>query len=320
MIAKSPYLTSEKDRESLLKRKTTLHSLGSFSYLTCGCSSRIWEDCLHNFLSAFSEAKVKAHDYIRCVENLKRVDGMLDKYIPGLTNEVQKYARILPAVLRNAECMQATIKSLITTALRSFDLYSNNNYQDQKKPCPLRLPERSTTCLTGSSVHYMTTGLDVRPATADTLVTEHIHPNASPFRVFLTCYPTLVVMTFLTCLVACCLQFRSYVLSPHGPGRSNNPDFYNNLQSTLMQLLTTYTGLVPAIRNRTLRGLISVLWVSGLSVAGMVLNFAALGVYFHDEGMAPLLGFFGNVVQTITVLQLAIRIQVLGFDDVHVAV
>lgn len=76
-----------------------------------------------------------------------------------------------------------------------------------------------------------------------------------------------------------------------------------------MQLLTTYTGLVPAIRSKTLRGLISVFWISFLSVAGVVLNFAAVGIYFHDGGMAPLLGFFGNVVQAVTVLQLAVRID-----------
>lgn len=76
-----------------------------------------------------------------------------------------------------------------------------------------------------------------------------------------------------------------------------------------MQLLTTYTGLVPTIRSKSVRGLVSVFWVSLLSVAGLVLNFVSLGIFFHDDAMAPLLGFFGNVLQTVVVLQLAIHIE-----------
>lgn len=56
-----------------------------------------------------------------------------------------------------------------------------------------------------------------------------------------------------------------------------------------------------------MRGLVSVFWVSLLSIVGLVLNFVSLGIYFHDDAMAPLLGFFGNVVQAMVVLQLAIR-------------
>lgn len=50
-------------------------------------------------------------------------------------------------------------------------------------------------------------------------------------------------------------------------------------------------------------------WVSLLSIAGLVLNFVSLGIFFHDDAMAPLLGFFGNVLQATVVLQLAIRID-----------
>lgn len=122
-------------------------------------------------------------------------------------------------------------------------------------------------------------------------------------------YPSLQALTIVTCIAACCIQFRSYILSPHTPGDINSPDFYNNLQSVAMQLLTTYTGLMPTIRSKSVRGLVSVFWVSLLSVAGLVLNFVSLGIFFHDDAMAPLLGFFGNVLQTVVVLQLAIRIE-----------
>lgn len=124
LIAESAYLISEQDRASLLNRQATLHSLGPFSYLISGCAGRIWEECFQNFVSAFQETKVKAHEYLRCVESLKRLAGMLEKYMPQLSEEVRKYSQVLPAVLQNAECMQATLKGLISIALAAFDLYA----------------------------------------------------------------------------------------------------------------------------------------------------------------------------------------------------
>lgn len=305
LIARSSYLTSDKGRESLQKRLETLHSLGPFSYLTSGCAGGIWEQCLRNFVSAFQETKVKAHEYLLCVENLKRHAAMLDRCIPELTSEMLKYDRVLPAALRNAECMQATLKGLIHTANQSYDLYK------PKDPgtCPFRGPDRSFSSRTGSTLRVLST-LDRHP-TAETHIFEPASMGTSPARFFLMSYPTLQAVTMIVCLVAASLQLRAYALAApaRAAGHLGDPDFYNNLQATLMQSLTTYTGLVPAIRVRALRGLISVLWVSLLSIAGLVLNFTAMAVYFHDSDMAPLLGFFGNVAQAITVLHLAIKIE-----------
>lgn len=123
LMVKSPYLTSGQDRASLLSRQATLKSQGPFSYLTSGCPGEIWEECLQNFVSAFQEMRVRPHEYHRCLENLKRIADMLDRCIPQLSDEVRKYARVLPTVLRNAECMQATMKGLIATAMAAFDWY-----------------------------------------------------------------------------------------------------------------------------------------------------------------------------------------------------
>lgn len=123
LIARSPWLTSAKDRESLLSRHTRLNSMGPITYLTLDCAGGIWEDCLQNFVSAFQETKVRPHEYQRCVENLKRIAAILDRCIPDLTEEIRKYARVVPDVLRNAKCMQATLKGIITTATAAFDWY-----------------------------------------------------------------------------------------------------------------------------------------------------------------------------------------------------
>lgn len=125
LIAKSMYLTSY-DHRALLSKRITLRSRGPLSYLNSGCAGGIWEECLHNFVSAFEEAKVKAHEYLRCVENLKLISGMLDKCIPGLVDQARKYAQVQPAVLQNVECMQATLKGLINVATEAFHLYKLN--------------------------------------------------------------------------------------------------------------------------------------------------------------------------------------------------
>lgn len=342
LIVKSPYLTSAQDRASLLSRQAMLQSLGPFSYLTSGgCAGEIWEECLQNFVSAFQETRVRPHEYLRCLENIKRLAVMLDRCIPQLSEEVRKYSQVLPTALRNAECMQATMKGLIATAMAAFDLYkprgehmlrihgpvlskecsnaTESNSSLDVKPCPLRLSSGTliTTSLQGSDlelVAHITTPIPTtqrsppaRPLLLPTGTTPTNH-------LLLLGYPTLQALTFLTCVVACVLQLRAYALAAHEPGALDDADFYNNLQSILMQLLTTYTGLVPVARGsprrRRRRGLLaSAFWLAGLSVAGAALNFAAVGAYFRDGALAPLLGFFGNVVQALLVLQLAISLD-----------
>lgn len=132
LVANSKHLVSEGHRASLLTRQTKLRLLGPFSYLSSGCAGGIWDECLHNFVSAFhAGASVKAHEYLRCVENLKRLSSMLDSRLLALTAEVRKHARgILPGVLRNVECMQATLRGLVNTATTAFELYKPRGMQE----------------------------------------------------------------------------------------------------------------------------------------------------------------------------------------------
>lgn len=163
-----------------------------------------------------------------------------------------------------------------------------NRSAELTKTCPLRVDNRSLPSLGGSTMRIITSIR--RPATLPLL--DPAQPTPSPARILLLSYPSLQALTILTCLVASCLQFRTYTLSLHRPGAISDADFYSNLQSVLMQLLTTYTGLVPTVRSSSVQGFVSVFWVSLLSIAGVVLNLVAAGIFFHDEAMAPLLGFF----------------------------
>lgn len=123
LVSNSTYLVSESHRTSLVTRQTKLRKLGAFSYLSSGCAGAIWEECLHNFVSAFHDTKVKAHEYLRCVESLKRLSSLLDGCLPALMEEIRKYSQVVPSVLRNVECMQATLKGLVNIATAAFELY-----------------------------------------------------------------------------------------------------------------------------------------------------------------------------------------------------
>lgn len=221
----------------------------------------------------------------------------------------------------------------------------------ETQPSPSRLPPSLPT----SQLQAQPFAL-LPPPSASSTLTSSITTAATTILPFPGAgYPTLQALTILTCLVACTLQLRAYALSPHGPGTLSDPDFYGNLQSVLMQLLTAYTGLAappsaiadlldvrrqrqrqrqrgPGLQQQggdgdggSCRGrgrgrghgrgrppaaaLAAAFWVAFLSVAAVVLNVASAAAYFRDGALAPLLGFFGGVVQAITVLQLAVRVD-----------
>ncbi len=132
-------------------------------------------------------------------------------------------------------------------------------------------------------------------------------PSCSPARC--QSYSALRNLTFLISLLACALQVQGFMVSQHGPGRIGSPDFFNTLQTLFMQLLTTYTSLIPAIRNQTLRGFHSGFWIALLCISCLVLNIASVAVFFSDVALGQLLSFFGTVVQAVTVLQLALRVD-----------
>lgn len=145
-------------------------------------------------------------------------------------------------------------------------------------------------------------------------------PSSHPVSTLLTLnqgYPTLRNLTFFTSLIACALQAHAYSAATlTAGGAPTDPDFYTGLQSMLMQLLTTYTSIVPAVRSRALRGAASVFWVALLSAAAVLLNVASVAVYVYDTSLSPFLSFFGAVVQAVTVLQLAIRVEAAVARDV----
>ncbi|KAJ9142083.1 hypothetical protein NKR23_g7380 [Pleurostoma richardsiae] len=322
LIAKSSHLPSEDDRRSLQKREETLNSRGALSYLSSGCAGGIWEKCVRSFVGAFEEKRVDPNDFVLCRTKLRGFAERLDQFVGDLVTEIRKHAKVMPSVLENALCMQTTLRSLLEVTNFAFDAWNGKFPSSPSTPY-----SRTSTALTGTT-------LSPSPSFPP--------PSCSPtqhrslLHALLLSYPTLRNLTFLVSLASCCLQFRAYVVASHLPGSPSDPDFYTAVQSLLMQLLTTYTGLAPtaaaarlavpvvdsevalpdggtdedtaSTKKRSAGRTVSALWVALLCAAAVVLNFTSVAVYVRDAAASPLLGFFGSVVQAITVLQLAARV------------
>lgn len=116
-------------------------------------------------------------------------------------------------------------------------------------------------------------------------------------------------------MAACSLQFYAFVTTQQVHGRQygsvHDADFLTNMQQSLMQLLTLYTSLVPALRTQTLRKRYA-LWAWVLSFSGCILGVVSTAIYPCFTTMSPLLGMFGNVIQAGFVLQLVLCIEPLG--------
>jgi hypothetical protein len=149
------------------------------------------------------------------------------------------------------------------------------------------------------------------------LPTLNLRSSSANTQVIKQSYPALRNLTIIFSLVSCSLQIRSFNLDIQSQDLDTEPEFYTNLQTFFMQVLTTYTSLVPAIRTsravlRDGDAITSVFWIALLSVAALGLNIASVAVFSYCAALAPLLSFFGTVVQAVAVLQLATRVESLG--------
>ena len=122
----------------------------------------------------------------------------------------------------------------------------------------------------------------------------------------------ILALTCLVSITACSLQFYSFITTQQVHGRQygsiRDADFLTNIQQSLMQLLTLYTSLVPALRTQTLRKRYA-LWPWVLSFSGGILGVVSTAIYPCFTTMSPLLGMFGNVIQASLVLQLGLCIE-----------
>ncbi|KAI9771754.1 MAG: hypothetical protein M1839_002719 [Geoglossum umbratile] len=118
---------------------------------------------------------------------------------------------------------------------------------------------------------------------------------------------TLIALTSLITLIAAMLESRAFSLSVSqkglSPGKISDPDFYATLQNSIMQLLSLYVTVLPALRHQEARR--SYRWWTWILAVGSFACAAAAAVcYIYAATVAPLIGFLGSALQAFIVLQL----------------
>lgn len=116
---------------------------------------------------------------------------------------------------------------------------------------------------------------------------------------------TVMSMTLLVVVAATFLQTRAFDTSLRANGLSKgettHPDFFNNLQTVLMQLLGLYTTMIPALKHPIIR---YPWWIWCFAAGSFVCSVSSVGIFFWFAALSPLIAFVGACLQAFITLQL----------------
>lgn len=125
----------------------------------------------------------------------------------------------------------------------------------------------------------------------------------------------LLAMTGIISIIACIIQGLAFSISIQlgvkSRGAVDDPEFYNALQTFLMQTLTLYTLLAPALRSNGPR---YEFWAWLLAALSIGSGIGGLAVYPFFTMLSPLLACVSNVLQAFVTLQLAFSLNYRGQD------
>ena len=125
----------------------------------------------------------------------------------------------------------------------------------------------------------------------------------------------LLALTGIFSIVSCIIQARAFSVSTQLRGNSrgsvDDPDFYNAVQTSLMQTLALYTVLAPALRSGGPRYEV---WTWLLSILTLGSGIASVAVYPFFTMLSPLLACVSSVLQAFVTLQLVFSLNNRGQD------
>lgn len=120
----------------------------------------------------------------------------------------------------------------------------------------------------------------------------------------------LLAWTGIICIIACIIQGQAFSISiqlgGNSRGRVDDPEFYNALQTFMMQTLALYTVLAPALRSDGPR---YEFWAWLLSALSLGSGIAALVVYPFFTMLSPLLACVSSALQALVTLQLVFSLN-----------
>ncbi|KAI1421914.1 hypothetical protein F5Y12DRAFT_765334 [Xylaria sp. FL1777] len=116
---------------------------------------------------------------------------------------------------------------------------------------------------------------------------------------------TLITFTTLSTIASAVLSAYGYSVAITTPKALswNSPEFYNTVQSALMQLLSLYVTILPALRHRNVHSSYNQ-WSWLLAGLGVVAPFLAIGYFPRGPDASQLVLFAGSAIQSTIILQL----------------
>ncbi|KAI0115687.1 hypothetical protein GGR51DRAFT_503767 [Nemania sp. FL0031] len=124
---------------------------------------------------------------------------------------------------------------------------------------------------------------------------------------------TLITFTALFTIASAILSAYGYSVAIGAPKELgwSSPEFYNTAQGALMQLLSLYVTILPALRHKNLKSSYN-RWSRLLASLGVIAPFLAIGYFRRGPDASQLVLFVGSAIQSTIILQL-----IWGVDDIQ---
>ena len=120
----------------------------------------------------------------------------------------------------------------------------------------------------------------------------------------------MLALTGIVSILSCIIQTEAFFVSTQHNGKLrgslNDPEFYNAVQTFLMQTLGLYTVLAPSLRSGGPR---YGFWTWLLSILSLGSGIANLAIYPFFTMLSPLLACVSSVLQAFVTLQLVFSLN-----------
>ncbi|KAI0426218.1 hypothetical protein F5Y09DRAFT_319463 [Xylaria sp. FL1042] len=242
------------------------------------------------------------------IERLMPSATQLDHYGPLLTAEYGSVPNGPVKRVQGIDRRRTLLNGFLNSAEVALEVYYKK--RDVKPTLRRRRPVVET--VTGNSVKQADDERISAPVEDEKEISASQNLARSLFIGFIS-NGTLIAFTTLFTIASAILSAYSYSVSILTPKALswNSPEFYNTAQSALMQLLSLYVTVLPALRHKSLQSSYN-RWSWVLAGLGVVAPIFAVGYFCRGPDVCQLVLFVGSAMQSTIVLQL-----VWAVDDVE---
>ncbi|KAL9102358.1 MAG: hypothetical protein Q9163_002480 [Psora crenata] len=245
---------------------SALHDYDSstpLEYLKGWCWTRSWDKYFSYIVDLWDEDQMSGMRLNALIERLSAPAARLDVLVPKLEKECQRLGNVPESVIINAREMHTCVNSFLNSADDGLNLWKKNEilWEDLLNQADILVESeiRRRRPIIRESPVIDEVELDVeaehtkKQLEDGTLVQTSIRRYFNSVRMSLASDLALLAMTGIISIVACIIQGQAFSISIQLGGKSrrgaDDPDFYNALQTFLMQTLALYTVLAPALRS-----------------------------------------------------------------------